>query len=53
MNIAIRKLAMLEKDMIAREEQARFEGYASCPIDQDLKNRVTFVMDKVRLAELY
>ena len=48
MNIAIRKLAMLEKEMIAREEQARFEGYADCPIDQDFKNRVTYLMDQVR-----
>ena len=48
MNIALRKLAMLEKDMIAREEQALFEGYATKPIDQDFKNRVTYLMDQVR-----
>lgn len=48
MNIALRKLAMLEKEMIAREEQAKFEGLASCPIDVDFKNRVSALMDKVR-----
>jgi len=48
MNIALRKLAMLEKEMIEREQQALFEGYATKPIDQDFKNRVTALMDKVR-----
>lgn len=50
MNIAIRKLAMLEKELNECEEQALFEGYSTRPIDQDFKNRVTFLMDRVRLA---
>lgn len=49
MNLAIRKLAMLEKDLIAREEAARLEGFSTCPIDQDFKNRITELMDKVRV----
>ena len=47
MNLAIRKLAMLEKDFIAREESARIEG-TSCPIDRDFKNRITKLLDQVR-----
>ena len=29
MNIALRKLAMLEKELIAKEESARIEGFSS------------------------
>lgn len=47
MNIAYRKLAMLEKDFIAREEAAKIEGI-SCPIDTDFKNRITRLLDQVR-----
>ena len=48
MNLAIRKLAMLEKDFIAREEAARVEGYSSCPIDQEFRAKITKVLDQVR-----
>jgi len=48
MNLAFRKLAMLEKDFIEREENARIQGYTSSPIDRDLKNRVTKLLDQVR-----
>ena len=48
MNIAYRKLAMLEKDFIAREEAARIEGTSTCPIDRDFKNRITQLLDQVR-----
>ena len=48
MNLAMRKLAMLEKDMIAREEQAKLEGYSSCPIDRDFKEKITKILDRVR-----
>ena len=47
MNIAYRKLAMLEKDFIAREEAAKIEG-VSCPIDNDFKNMITRLLDQVR-----
>ena len=48
MNLAYRKLAMLEKDFIAREEAAKIEGYTSCPIDRDFKDRITRLLDQVR-----
>lgn len=49
MNIALRKLAMIEKDLIAREEEARLQGYTTSTIDQDFKRRITDLMDKVRV----
>lgn len=48
MNIAMRKLAMLEKEFIQREESARLEGYTSSPIDRDFKEKITKLMDQVR-----
>ena len=47
MNIALRKLAMLEKDFAKREEVARLEGISS-PIDKGLQRRITELMDRVR-----
>ena len=49
MNIALRKLAMLEANMIKQEEQARMEGFTTCPIDTDLKRRISELMDRVRV----
>lgn len=49
MNIALRKLAMLEKEFIQREEAARLEGYMSSPIDYELKNKITKLMNQVRV----
>ena len=49
MNLAIRKLALIEQNMKEQEERARIEGYSSCPIDRDFKNRITKLMDQVRL----
>ncbi len=48
MNIAMRKLAMLEKEFLAREEAAKIEGLATNPVDQAFKQRITDLMDKVR-----
>ena len=48
MNLAIRKLALIEKDMNYKEENARVYGYSTCDIDRDLKERITELMDKVR-----
>ena len=48
MNIAVRKLAMLEKCFLEQEEHARIEGYSSCPIDRGFQEQVTKLMDKVR-----
>ena len=41
MNIAIRKLALLEKNLIEREEAARMEGYTTSPIDTAFREKVT------------
>lgn len=49
MNIALRKLAMLEEKMVKEEETARLQGYSTCPVDQDLKRRITDLMDRVRV----
>jgi hypothetical protein len=48
MNLALRKLAMIEKDFIAREEAAKIDGYTSCPIDRDFKEKISRVLDQVR-----
>ena len=48
MNIALRKLAMLEKEFIAREEAARIEGLVTNPVDQAFKRKITDLMDKIR-----
>jgi len=49
MNITLRKMALLEKNFIQQEEQARIQGYSTCPVDNEMKKRVTDLMDKVRL----
>lgn len=48
MNITFRKLAMLEQNMIEKEELAKFQGLSTCPIDSNFKERLTTLMDKVR-----
>lgn len=50
MNIALRKLAMLEKAMNEKEEQARIEGYVTSPVDIDMKNRIYVIMEKIRVV---
>ena len=49
MNIVLRKLAMLEEKMVKEEELAKVQGYCTCPVDQDLKKRVTDLMDRIRV----
>lgn len=49
MNITVRKLAMIEKDMERREAEAKLFGYTTSPVDNDLKDRITKIMDKVRV----
>ena len=48
MNLTYRKLAMLEKDFIAKEEAAKIAGFYSSPVDKDLQGRVTNLLDQVR-----
>ena len=43
------KLALLEKNLIEREEAARMEGYTTSPIDTAFREKVTQLMDKVRV----
>lgn len=49
MNIAMRKLAMLEKSFQEREERLRVEGFTSAPIDSHLRRQVQNLMEKVRI----
>ena len=48
MNIAMRKLAMLEKEFIQREESARLGRFTFSPIDREFKEKITKLMDQVR-----
>ena len=49
MNIALRKLAMLEKSIAEKEEAARIQGdYVTCSIDEDFKRSLASLLDKVR-----
>ena len=49
MNIAVRKLVLLEKNILEREESARIQGYSTNVVDADFKRRVVDLMDKIRL----
>ena len=49
MNIAVRKLAMLEKSLIEREEANRIDGYVTSPVDVAFREKVSKLMDKVRV----
>lgn len=49
MNITLRKLALLEQNLIQKEEEARIQGYSSCPIDSEMRNRISTLMEKVRV----
>lgn len=49
MNITLRKMALLEQTFLQQEELAKIQGYSNCPIDNEMKRRVTNLMDKVRL----
>ena len=49
MNIALRKLAMIEKAYAEMEENARVQGFSECPFDRDFQRKISAVMEKVRL----
>lgn len=49
MNLTIRKLAMLEKSLIQKEEEAKINGYTTSPIDQNFKEKVSRLIDQVRV----
>ena len=48
MNLAIRKLALLEKSIMQQEEESRIQGYSTCTIDSEFRNKISDLMDKVR-----
>jgi len=49
MNVAVRKLALLERHFAEMDERARMEGYSNSGVDKELQRRVVELMDKVRL----
>jgi len=49
MNLALRKLALLEKTYAEQEEAARIQGYTTVPFDRDFKEKISNLMDKVRV----
>ena len=48
MNIAVRKLSMLEHAIAEKEENAKKEGYATNTVDAELKKRVANLMLKLQ-----
>lgn len=48
MNITVRKLALLEKDILEKEQAAELSGYATSPIDPIFKEKIFKLMEKVR-----
>jgi len=44
----MRKLAMLEKVMMEREQEAKVKGFATYPVNLELKRNITTLMNKVR-----
>ena len=49
MNITYRKMAMLDKTLTEREEAARLEGYHTNPNDKELHNRISRILEQIRL----
>ena len=49
MNIALRKLAMLDKEFTAREEAAKLEGLTTSPIDPIFREKVAKLMAQVKV----
>lgn len=48
MNIALRKLALLEKNILEKEREAALEGYTTSPVDPAFREKVFKLMEKVR-----
>ena len=49
MNVAVRKLALLEKIIIQQEETSKIQGYTTNVVDSNLKKNVSELMDKIRV----
>ena len=50
MNIALRKLAMLEKSLQQREEAAKLSGYVAAPGDLELRSKITKLIAQVKFS---
>ena len=48
MNIALRKLALLEKNLLEKEEAARIQGFSSIPQDVQFREKISELMERVR-----
>ena len=48
MNLTYRKLEMLEREFLVKEEAAKIDGFYTSPVDKDLQSRVTNLLDQVR-----
>lgn len=48
MNITVRKLTLLEKDILEKEQVAESGGYVTSPVDPVFKEKVFKLMEKVR-----
>ena len=48
MNVALRKLELLEKNIMQKEEAAKVQGYTTSPVDPIFKEKVVKLMKRVR-----
>lgn len=48
MNIAMIKLAMIEKRALEQEAMNNIEGYSSNPIDREFLDKITKLLNKVK-----
>ena len=48
MNIALRKLALIEQNIIKEEEKSKIEGYSTVVVDNEFKKRIVNLMDRIR-----
>ena len=48
MSIAMKKLALLEQNLIKQEEAAKIQGNITSPVDTEFRRVITSLVDKVR-----
>ena len=48
MNVVLRKMALLEKNILEKEREAELEGYTTSPVDPVCREKVFQLMEKVR-----
>ncbi len=53
MNLTYRKLAMLENDLKRKEEIVKKDVCYMTFVDRDLQERVTNILDKYRMINVY